>query len=126
MLFFVLAEPMCRGMTKDDREVGLAVGALRLIAFAMPAVAAWIILTAALRAAGDTRVPVLISWVGFLGVRLPLAVWFTGKMPFAGWEVSGPGWGLYGAWVAMVVDLYVRGLLFVWRFVSGQWKTIRV
>lgn len=126
VLFFVLAEPMCRGMTKDDREVGLAVGALRLIAFAMPAVAAWIILTAALRAAGDTRLPVLISWVGFLGVRLPLAVWFTGKMPFAGWEVSGPGWGLYGAWVAMVTDLYVRGLLFVWRFVSGKWKTIRV
>lgn len=92
----------------------------------MPAVAAWIILTAALRAAGDTRVPVLISWVGFLGVRLPLAVWFTGKMPFAGWEVSGPGWGLYGAWVAMVADLYVRGLLFVWRFVSGKWKSIRV
>lgn len=126
VLFFVLAEPMCRAHTTDEREVKLAVGALRLIAFAMPAVAAWILLTAALRAAGDTRVPVLISWVGFLGVRLPLAVWFTGKGPFDGWEVSGPQWGLYGAWVAMVTDLYVRGLLFVWRFVSGKWKTIKV
>lgn len=126
VLFYALAEPMCRAHTADEREVELAVGALRLIAFAMPAVAAWIILTAALRAAGDTRVPVLITWVGFLGVRLPLAVWFTGKLPTDGWEVSGPQWGLYGAWVAMVTDLYVRGLLFVWRFVSGRWKSIRV
>jgi putative MATE family efflux protein len=126
VLFFALAGPMCRAMTDDPREVELATGALRLIAFAMPAVAAWIILTAALRAAGDTRVPVLISWVGFLGVRLPLAVWFTGKTPFDGWEIGGPQWGLHGAWVAMVTDLYVRGLLFVWRFVSGKWKTIRV
>ncbi len=126
VLFFALAEPMCRAHTTDPHEVELAVGALRLIAFAMPAVAAWIILTAALRAAGDTRVPVLITWVGFLGVRLPLAVWFTGKAPFDGWEFGGPGWGLYGAWVAMVIDLYVRGLLFVWRFVSGKWKTLKV
>ncbi len=126
VLFFALAEPMCRVHTTNPHEVELAVGALRLIAFAMPAVAAWIILTAALRAAGDTRVPVLITWVGFLGVRLPLAIWFTGKAPFDGWEFGGPQWGLYGAWVAMVTDLYVRGLLFVWRFVSGKWKTLKV
>lgn len=126
VLFFALAGPMCRAHTSDGHEVELAVGALRLIAFAMPAVAAWIILTAALRAAGDTRVPVLISWVGFLGVRLPLAMWLTGKTPVEGWEISGPTWGLIGAWVAMVTDLYIRGLLFVWRFASGKWKTIRV
>lgn len=126
VVFFLLAEPMCKVHTTDEHEVTLAVGALRLIAFAMPAVAAWIVLTAALRAAGDTRLPVLISWVGFLGVRLPLAVWLTGKMPLGGWEVNGPGWGLMGAWVAMVTDLYVRGLLFVWRFASGAWKKMRV
>ena len=126
VLFFVLAEPMCRAHTADAQEVEHAVGALRLIAFAMPAVAAWIILTAALRAAGDTRVPVLISWVGFLGVRLPLAMWLTGKTPVDGWEIHGPTWGLIGAWVAMVTDLYIRGLLFVWRFASGKWKTLRV
>ncbi|MCU0703027.1 MAG: MATE family efflux transporter [Fimbriiglobus sp.] len=126
VLFLVLAGPMCRAMTDDPREAELAEGALRLIAYAMPAVAAWIILTAALRAAGDTRVPVLISWAGFLGVRLPLAIFLTGKGPIDGWDVTGPGWGLHGAWVAMVTDLYVRGFLFVWRFASGRWKDIRV
>lgn len=120
-VFFALADPMCRGLTKDEHEVELAAAALRLIAFAMPAVAAWIVLTAALRAAGDTRVPVLITWVGFLGVRLPLALWLTTRT-----GAGGLGWGLIGAWVAMVTDLYVRGVLFVWRFASGRWKAIKV
>lgn len=120
-VFFALAVPMCRVHTEDAHEVELAAAALRLIAFAMPAVAAWIVLTAALRAAGDTRLPVLITWVGFLGVRLPLAVWLTTST-----AEHGLGWGLIGAWVAMVTDLYVRGVLFVWRFASGRWKTIKV
>jgi Na+-driven multidrug efflux pump len=120
-VFFALARPMCELHTADAHEVELAAAALRLIAFAMPAVASWIVLTAALRAAGDTRLPVLITWVGFLGVRLPLAVWLT--TPTA---AGGLGWGLIGAWVAMVTDLYVRGVLFVWRFASGRWKTLKV
>lgn len=115
VVLYVFAWPMCEGMSPDNPHVvEMAVSALRLIALAMPAVAAWIILTAALRAAGDTRFPVLITWIGFLGVRIPFALFLTER------------WGLIGAWVAMVIDLYVRGLLFVWRFVGGRWKTIRV
>jgi Na+-driven multidrug efflux pump len=34
--------------------------------------------------------------------------------------------GLLGAWVAMMVDIYVRGAFFLWRFASGRWKTVRV
>ena len=49
---------------------------LRLVAFAMPALACCIIFTYALRGAGDTRVPVLFTWIGF-GIRIPLAYWFT-------------------------------------------------
>ena len=106
----------------------LAVTALRTIAFAMPAVAAWIIFTAALRAAGDTRVLALFSWTGFLGVRIPLALWLSRDAVDLGslGSVPGMGWGLLGAWTAMVSDLYFRGALFVWRWSSGRWKSARV
>ena len=53
--------------------IDAGVPVLRLIAVAMPALASQIVFTSALRGAGDTRVPVLISWFGFLGVRIPLA-----------------------------------------------------
>ncbi len=118
VVFFALAGPMCGWMSPDNPHVAdMAVDALRLIAFAMPAVAAWIIFTAALRAAGDTRFPVVITWVGFVGVRIPLAFLLTRPSL---------GLGLQGAWVAMVADLYVRGALFVWRFAGGRWQTIKV
>jgi len=105
------------------RTIGVPV--LRLVAFAMPAVASTIIITAALRGAGDTRVPVLVTWLGFLGVRIPLVYWLTlpvvGLGPFGTWEG-----GLFGAWVAMFADLYVRGILLLVRFLSGGWQRVEV
>ena len=97
------------------------------VLFAMPAVAAWIILTAALRAAGDTRVPVVITWLGFLGLRIPLALFLTqAQVEFLGFTAAGANLGLIGAWIAMVSDLYIRGILFVIRFAGGRWKSIKV
>ena len=129
LVFYLLAGPMCELYSPGKPQVTeLAVTALRTIAFAMPAVAAWIIFTAALRAAGDTRVLALFSWTGFLGVRIPLALWLSRDAVDLGslGSVPGMGWGLLGAWTAMVSDLYFRGALFVWRWSSGRWKSARV
>lgn len=93
--------------------VEMGVPVLRLVAFAMPALACTTILTAALRGAGDARVPVLFTWAGFLGARIPLAYLLTSPAV---------GMGLFGAWLAMFADLYVRGAFFLWRFASGRWK----
>ncbi len=90
---------------------------LRLVALAQPALASTNIFTAALRGAGDTRVPMLITWFGFFGVRIPLAYLLT-RPEF--------GLGLVGAWTAMFIDLYVRGVLILGRFASGRWKLLRV
>ncbi len=122
VLFFVFARPMFelfnqRADQQSVIEIGVPV--LRLIAFAMPGLAGSIILTQALRGAGDTRVPVLFTWIGFLGVRLPLAFLLTD--PRGGFE-----WGLIGAWTAMFVDIYVRGLFFLARFAGGRWKRVKV
>ena len=122
LLFFVYAEPMFELFSQGpDRQpvIDAGVPVLQLIAFAMPGLAGSIILTQALRGAGDTRVPVLITWVGFLGVRLPLAFLLTD--PRGGFE-----WGLLGAWTAMFVDIYVRGAFFLARFAGGRWKRVRV
>ena len=107
-------------------ETGVPV--LRMIAFAMPALASQIIFTAALRGAGDTRVPVLISWLGFLGIRIPLAYLLTRPAVDLGPLGVVPGYdmGLFGAWVAMCADIWVRGLFFALRFAGGKWKTIEV
>ncbi len=128
MLFYAFATALIRLFSPNPEQAhvrALGVPVLRLVAFAMPAVSSTIIITAALRGAGDTRVPVLITWLGFLGVRIPLAYWLTQPLvdlgPFGTWQG-----GLFGAWVAMFADLYVRGALLLVRFLSGRWQRVEV
>ncbi len=131
LLFVLLAEPMFRLFCPDPHLqpiIDAGVPALRLIACAMPALACLIIFTAALRGAGDSRVPVLFSWVGFLCVRIPLAYLLTAPQVNLGRLGVVPGYdmGLLGAWVAMCTDIWVRGVFFGLRFASGKWKKIEV
>lgn len=131
MLFFALAPQMfalfCpHANQRPVIEVGVPV--LRLVAFAMPALASTIIFTYALRGAGDTRLPVLFTWIGFLVVRIPLAYALTRDRLNLGFLGEWPAWnlGLWGAWLAMFADLLVRGAFFLHRFARGRWRSIQV
>jgi putative MATE family efflux protein len=120
LVFFVLAPQMFSLFCPQEEKLGVirtGVPVLRLVAFAMPALASSQIFTYALRGAGDTRVPVLFTWTGFLLVRIPLALLLTSP-PF--------DLGLFGAWLAMFADLYLRGGLFLARFAGGRWQRVRV
>jgi putative MATE family efflux protein len=109
---------------------------LRLVAFAMPPLASMIVFTQALRGAGDTRVPVVFTWIGFFAVRIPLAYvlslnefYLTLPGELLSWEFGpfhGLGHGLYGCWLAMIADLVIRGVFFFFRFLHGGWQTQRV
>jgi Na+-driven multidrug efflux pump len=105
-----------------DRPTVTAIGipVLRIVAFALPALATINVLTGALRGAGDTRWPWLIVIVGYFAIRIPLTYGLA--RPVDGrW-----GLGLSGAWLAMLADLLVRGVLVAARFYQGGWKRIRV
>jgi len=107
-------------------EAGVPV--LRLVAFAMPSLACIIIVTGALRGAGDTRLPLLLTWIGFLVIRIPLAYLLMYPSVDLGplGVVRGFDMGLYGAWLAMFADLSVRGVCFLLRFATGGWKRVKV
>jgi Na+-driven multidrug efflux pump len=120
MIFCSLAAPMLSLFSPYPEQqviVRAGIPVLRLVAFGMPALGSCMILAAALRGAGDTRVTVLFTWLGFFGVRIPLAHLLTHE-PFT--------LGLIGAWLGMFGDMHVRGLLVLWRFHSGRWKGLRV
>jgi Na+-driven multidrug efflux pump len=107
----------------------LAVELLHLIAFIMPPLAIMMVLMGALRGAGDTRLPLLVSLVGFLVVRIPLAMvlsydHFT--IPLIDYTVTGYGFGVMGAWYAVIIDVTLRAALLSWRFFHGGWQRIEV
>jgi MATE family, multidrug efflux pump len=123
LVLYIGAEPMFALFLGGRKPLVTAEGVpvLRIVAFAMPALATINVLSGALRGAGDTRWPWLFVLLGYLGVRLPLTYWLT--TPEA---QGGPGWGLFGAWIAMLADLGVRGGLVAARFLQGGWRLARI
>lgn len=131
VLFFAFAPEMLRVFSPYAHQqpiVDAGVPVLRLVAFAMPPLSAIIVFTGALRGAGDTRFPILLTWIGFLVIRLPLAYLLTRSVVDLGPLGGVPGWdlGLFGAWLAMFADLSARGLLFLGRFAGGRWQRVTV
>jgi len=57
-----------------------------------------------------------IVTISFLGVRVGLAYILAIQL----------GLGLVGAWIAMIVDLFLRGTLIQRRFSRGEWKEVKV
>ena len=99
---------------------------LRIVACSIPSLAVLMILTGALRGAGDTRWPLAATFCGLVGVRIPLAYWLAcTELPWSDVH-TGCGWGVQGAWYAMLVDVIFRGLLIALRFAQGGWRRIRV
>jgi putative MATE family efflux protein len=123
MFLYTQAGPMFElflGGRQPD-VVALGVPVLRVVVFAMPALATITVLNGALRGAGDTRWPWVIVLLGYLLVRLPLTYLLATPA-----TRGGLGWGLYGAWIAMFADLSVRGFLVAARFLHGGWRLAKV
>ncbi|HEY6958237.1 MAG TPA: MATE family efflux transporter, partial [Candidatus Limnocylindria bacterium] len=87
-----------------------------VIGIAQPAQGAIFTLGGALRGAGDTRYPLLISLVSWFVIRLPLA--YVLAFPF--------GMGLVGIWSGVAVDYFVRCALMAVRFRNGAWARVNV
>lgn len=122
-----LASFFTGGVASDTSR--LTAELLCVVAFSMPSLAACMILAGALRGAGDTRWPLLVTFIGYLGVRLPGACWLAwDEIPVAalGIEIPGLGWGVAGAWCAMVLDVGVRSVLFTLRYAHGGWTRVKV
>jgi putative MATE family efflux protein len=131
LLFFFGAEALTSiFLGKQTRQAAeLAAPLLRIVAFSMPSLAITMVLAGALRGAGDTRWPLLFTFVGFLGVRIPAAyllAWDTVHVFPFDVSVSGFGLGVIGAWYAMVADIVVRSALVFARFWQGGWKRVKV
>lgn len=89
------------------RQLGTEI--LRVEAWAEPMYAASIVAYGAFVGVGDTLIPAIMNFGSIWCVRIPVAA------------ILAPSVGLRGVWVAMAVELTFRGVIFVWRMLSGRW-----
>ena len=114
ILFFVGASWLYTSMTVDPDVRAVGVRPFRFLALLQPALAVSIVYIWALRGAGDTRSPLLITLVGVV-IRLTAGYYFGIVL----------GGGLIGAWVGMYADMIWRALASTIRYARGKWlKTV--
>jgi putative MATE family efflux protein len=118
ILYFIFAPQIYWVFNSADyaRVAAIGVPALRIEAFFQVPLGLMIIYTFALRGAGDTKWPLLFTFIGMAVVRLPLG--YLGGIVLHG--------GLIGAWVGMFGDMTCRAILSTLRFSRGKWQRIRV
>lgn len=110
ILMYFLCPYVFRFLTPDPAVQELAAKVLRIELFAEAFYGASIVAGGALRGAGDTLIPSILSFASIWGVRVTLAFLLVGR------------YGLTGAWIAMAVELTFRGLLFLARLKFGKWQ----
>jgi len=116
LLFFFANRPLAQLYGATPKVVALAALALRIGAFEQIGMSIYMVLSGALRGAGDTRAPLIVSVTGIFMLRIP-AVYFLAIIL---------GLGLAGVWMSTVIDWSGRAILTAYFYRKGRWKTIDV
>ena len=103
LLLFLFAHGLMAILSPDLQVQDLGSLLLRMEAFAEPMYGASIVITGVLRGKGDTLWPACLNFLSIWCIRIPLA-WILSRHL-----------GLAGAWIAMNIELNLRGLLFLGR-----------
>ena len=99
-------------LTPDESVRELGVQVLRIEVFSEPLFAASIIASGALRGVGDVLFSCILNLSCIWGIRITLSYILT------------PIYGLRGAWIAMCIELCIRGILFLLRLAVQKWKVL--
>lgn len=100
---------------------------LKIIAVAMPFLATAMIVSGALRGAGDTRWPMIINVIGMACLRIPGTYLVLGTFRERILALDGRDFSLLRAiWFVVLADLIVRAGLVLVRFLQGGWKQVQV
>jgi len=112
----LLRYPFASMFSNDPYVISTAASLLLILAYALPFQTTQLVMGGSLRGAGDNRY-VAITMLITVGVMRPL-FGFLLAYPF--------GFGIQGAWMAVIIDQLARLILLMSRFVRGKWVQAKV
>ncbi len=113
IVMYAAAPLMMRMLTPLPEIVTLGAEILRIEAFAEPMFAASIVCYGVFIGAGDTLMPSVLNFASIWVIRLSLSL------------ILVPTMGLKGVWIAMCIELCIRGILFLARLRWGNWHKLK-
>lgn len=115
-VFVLFAPYIFRLYTSDATIIREGTWALRIVGFIQVSQISQFILGGALRGAGDTKYPLYSTMIGVWGVRVVLSYLFVYVF----------SWGMFGLWIAVACDQFLRSNLIYFRFKRMVWKQAKV
>jgi len=115
-VFWFFPEALVRLVTDKQPLIDLAPDLLRICAPVQISFAAAIVLSNAMRGAGDTRATMILTYISVLGIRLPLTYVLAIELEY----------GLIGIWFGLCAELFLRGIIFTARYLHGGWTKANV
>lgn len=112
LVFIYKGHTVASFYTKDLTIINKLVPIMIILSFINPAQNCVLVLSGALKGAGETRWPLLTSLLGLLVIRLPLVFILVTHLKL----------GLYGAWIATLLDKYVSLIILTFGFIKGSWR----
>ncbi|MGD1821983.1 MAG: MATE family efflux transporter [Pleomorphochaeta sp.] len=110
IFLYIFSTQLVGFFTNDEQVVLLGSTLLRIVAVCEPFFGMTMMVFGVLRGAGDTKRPFFISIIGMWVIRLPLAYFLVNYSEY----------GLNGAWIAMTIDLIIRGIISFAIFKRGN------
>ncbi|MDD6473592.1 MAG: MATE family efflux transporter [Bacteroidales bacterium] len=109
IVMYYCAPLMMQFMTNEQDIITLGTEILRIEAFAEPMFAASIVSYGIFVGAGNTMIPSCMNLGSIWFIRISLAL------------LLAPSLGLKGVWIAMCIELCIRGFIFLLRLRFGHW-----
>lgn len=116
ILFFFGGPSLARLFTNDEVVVATASTLILITAVVTFFQTSALVLCGCLRGAGDSLYIAFMSVISVTLVRPTLTYIICYQM----------GWGLIGAWIALLLDQFMRFAFTFVRFLKGKWKNIRI
>jgi len=116
VIFFIFGPQIIALYSEDPQVISSGALVLKMIAVIQPFQSSQLIYAGGLRGAGDTRWPLISTFIGIWFIRVTLAYLFVNTL----------GYGLIGAWSAICIDQIIRYIILLWRFKIGKWKHITI
>jgi putative MATE family efflux protein len=114
--FFFFGRQLVGMYTTELAVIAQGAILLKIVAVIQPLQSSQMVLSGALRGAGDTKAVAVSTFTGIVIVR-PIVAYVM---------VYILGAGLNGVWLAIVFDQIIRSAYTMWRFASDKWMHVKV
>lgn len=115
-VYFFYNEQLMRIFTDDAEVITIGASWLKILSYSYFIYGWWMVSASAFNGAGDTRTPTYVNLVFFWLIQIPLAyllaIYFN--------------WGYLGVFWAVFFSETTVGIVMIYLFIKGKWKTFTV